>query len=162
LEALSVSARVADPEDLPALIDLYRDLEAEMTELHPMWPLADGLPEPLDAAFVDSMSDDDTIVVLGELDGYPFGFLVAVVEDLLPQGGGKRVGSIHLVYVEADAREVGLGETMRDFALDRLRERGIRRFDAHVLPGHRLAKNFFEAGGFSARSIVMHHDDDRV
>jgi GNAT superfamily N-acetyltransferase len=162
LEGLSVSARVAVPEDLPALLALYRGLEVEMTELHPMWPLADGLPEPLESAFIDSMSDEDTIVVIGDLDGYPFGFLVAVVEDMLPQGRGKRVGSIHLVYVDPDAREVGLGETMRDFALDMLRERGIRRFDAHVLPGHRLAKNFFEAGGFSARSIVMHHDDDRT
>jgi hypothetical protein len=43
--------------------------------------------------------------------------------------------------------------------MDLLRERGITKFDAHVLPGHRLAKNFFEAGGFSARSIIMHHDD---
>jgi hypothetical protein len=50
---------------------------------------------------------------------------------------------------------------MRDAVLSHLRGRGIHRFDAHVLPGHRLAKNFFEQGGFSARHIVMHHDDDR-
>ena len=50
---------------------------------------------------------------------------------------------------------------VRDLVLDALRRQGLVRFDAHVLPGHRLAKNFFEAGGFSARSIVMHHDDER-
>jgi hypothetical protein len=50
---------------------------------------------------------------------------------------------------------------MREEALSILRGRGITKFDAHVLPGHRLAKNFFEAGGFSARSIIMHHDDER-
>jgi hypothetical protein len=33
---------------------------------------------------------------------------------------------------------------------------GIGYFDAHVAPGHRLAKNFFESHGFSARRIVMH------
>jgi hypothetical protein len=27
-----------------------------------------------------------------------------------------------------------------------------------VSPGHRIAKNFFEANGFKARHIVMHHD----
>jgi hypothetical protein len=48
---------------------------------------------------------------------------------------------------------------MLDLALSQLRERGLRRFDAHVLPGHRLVKNFFEAGGFAARSITMHHAD---
>jgi hypothetical protein len=50
---------------------------------------------------------------------------------------------------------------MRDLVMALLREEGITKFDAHVLPGHRLAKNFFEAGGFAARSIIMHHDDER-
>jgi ribosomal protein S18 acetylase RimI-like enzyme len=99
------------------------------------------------------------VVALGELDGYPFGFVVARVEEILPQAGGETIGSIRLVFVEQEAREVALGETMRDYVMDLLRERGITKFDAHVLPGHRLAKNFFEAGGFSARSIIMHHDD---
>ena len=43
--------------------------------------------------------------------------------------------------------------------MDDYRAMGHHLFDAHVLPGHRLAKNFFEAGGFSARTIVMHHSD---
>jgi hypothetical protein len=63
------------------------------------------------------------------------------------------------VFVDAHAREVGIGESMREMALAEMRARGLTRFDAHVLPGHRLVKNFFEAGGFSARSIVMHHAD---
>jgi hypothetical protein len=50
---------------------------------------------------------------------------------------------------------------MRELALSILRDKGITKFDAHVLPGHRMAKNFFEAGGFAARSIIMHHDDAR-
>jgi ribosomal protein S18 acetylase RimI-like enzyme len=93
---------------------------------------------------------------VGEIDGYPLGFILARVEELLPQAHGDLLGSIRLVYVDEAAREVGLGEAMRDLVLERLRGMGIRRFDAHVLPGHRLAKNFFEAGGFAARSIVMH------
>jgi len=80
---------------------------------------------------------------------------------LLGQAQGEKVGSIRLVFVEEEAREVGVGEAMRDLALAEMRDRGIAKFDAHVLPGHRLAKNFFEAGGFSARSIVMHHDDEK-
>jgi ribosomal protein S18 acetylase RimI-like enzyme len=66
-----------------------------------------------------------------------------------------------MVFTEEAARGVGVGEAMRDAVMDDFAARGFRLFDAHVLPGHRLAKNFFEAGGFSARSIVMHHDADR-
>jgi ribosomal protein S18 acetylase RimI-like enzyme len=158
---VTVTARKAGPEDIPALLDLYRGLEKEMVALHPMWPLADGLAEPVDHAFEQLLGDPDSIVVVGELDGYPFGFVWARVEQILPQAGGAEVGSIRLIYVDPEAREVSLCEEMRDYTMDLLRERGISRFDAHVLPGHRLAKNFFEAGGFAARSIIMHHDDAR-
>jgi ribosomal protein S18 acetylase RimI-like enzyme len=156
-----VSARHATADDVKDLVRLYRGLEAEMTELHPMWPLADGLNEPVAESLRDLVADPDTTILIGQIDDYPFGFLVARVEGLLDQAGDVRVGAIRLVYVDQAAREVGVGEIMRDTAVGEMREHGIARFDAHVLPGHRLAKNFFESGGFSARSIIMHHDDDR-
>jgi ribosomal protein S18 acetylase RimI-like enzyme len=156
-----ITARLATTDDVPVLVELYRELEKEMLDLHTMWPLADGLPEPVEGAFEAALADDDSLVILGSVAGYPFGFLLARVESVLPQAGGERIGSIRMVFVELEAREVSVGEAMRDLAMDMLRERGISKFDAHVLPGHRLAKNFFEAGGFSARSIVMHHDDNR-
>jgi ribosomal protein S18 acetylase RimI-like enzyme len=156
-----INARLATPDDLPVLVDLYRDLEKEMLDLHSMWPLADGLAEPVDESFADLLEDDDALVVIGLVSEYPFGFLLARVESMLPQADGERIGSIRLVFVELEARQVAVGEAMRDLAMDLLRAQGISKFDAHVLPGHRLAKNFFEAGGFSARSIVMHHDDNR-
>jgi GNAT superfamily N-acetyltransferase len=156
---MEVASRLAGPDDLGVLIGLYRELEAEMTSIHPMWPLADGLPEPIDRAFKDALEDESTIVYLGTIDDVPFGFLLARIEGLLPQAKGEHIGSIRLVFVELDAREVGLGEAMRDRAMSDLRQQGITRFDAHVLPGHRLVKNFFEAGGFAARTIIMHHAD---
>lgn len=158
---MRVTARTAGTDDVPALVRLYRGLETEMTALHPMWPLADGLAEPVDSSFQRLLEDPDVLVVLGEVDGYPFGFASARVEEILPQAAGERIGSIRLIYVEPEAREIALGEEMRDYLMGQLRQRGISRFDAHVLPGHRLAKNFFEAGGFSARAIIMHHDDNK-
>jgi GNAT superfamily N-acetyltransferase len=156
---VKVSARRADKSDVPVLLDLYRVLEDEMTALHPMWPLADGLPEPVADSLEAAISDPEVQVWIGEIEEVPFGFLLARVESLLPQSRCGRVGSIRLVFSHPDAREVGLAEAMREAAMEEFRRRDITRFDAHVLPGHRLAKNFFEAGGFSARSIIMHHDD---
>lgn len=158
---MKVEARQATHDDIETLTRLYRSLEDEMTALHPMWPLADGLDEPVEDSLSRSLDDPNTITLIGTIDGYPFGFLQARVESLLHQADGEQIGSIRLIFVDHDAREVAVGEAMRNTALDMLRDRGITKFDAHVLPGHRLAKNFFEAGGFSARSIVMHHDDAR-
>ncbi len=155
-----VSARLASTEDVDQIVWLYRRLEAEMTALHPMWPRADGLSEPVDATLSALIDDAESVVVVGEVSGVLLGFLLARVERLLPQADRAEIGVIRLVYTDHAAREVGVAEAMRELALELLRHRGVSRFDAHVLPGHRLAKNFFEAGGFSARSIVMHHDDD--
>ena len=158
---MKVTARHATTDDIDSLVRLYRVLEEEMVGLHSMWSLADGLEEPIEQSLLAAIDRPDTHVIVGEIDDYPFGFVVATVEGLLDQADGEKIGSIRLVFVEKEAREVAVGEVMRDLVLDDLRPLGITKFDAHVLPGHRLAKNFFEAGGFSARSIIMHHDDAR-
>jgi len=156
---VTASARPATLDDLGVLHALYRGLQAEMSNLSDLWHLTDGLAEPVADSLRSAILDDASEVIIGLYGGHPFGFLLARVESVHPQGDGLCIGAIRLVYVEDGGREVGIGEAMRDLALTRLRSRGIRRFDAHVLPGHRLAKNFFEQGGFSARHIVMHHDD---
>jgi ribosomal protein S18 acetylase RimI-like enzyme len=158
---MRVDATVATTEDLTSLETLYRGLEQEMVALHRMWPRADGLDEPVVEALRRAIDSPDAMVLVGRIDDVPFGFLLARIEDMLSQAGGEKLGVIRLIYVEPDAREVAVGEAMRDLVMEMLRERGITKFDAHVLPGHRLAKNFFEAGGFAARSIIMHHDDNR-
>ncbi len=159
---MKVNAREATTDDVEVIGTLYRGLENEMTALHSMWPISGGLEEPIEESVRDAVRDPDSIVLIGTLDGYPFGFLIARVEPLLVQATGEKIGAIRQIFVDHDAREVAVGEAMRDLAMSMLRDRGITKFDAHVLPGHRLAKNFFEAGGFSARSIIMHHDDHKT
>jgi ribosomal protein S18 acetylase RimI-like enzyme len=158
---MKLDAPEASHSDIPTLEDLYQGLEEEMTALHPMWPLADGLPDPVDKTFAQAIEDEDALVLLGRIDGYPFGFMLVRVEEMLNRAKGERLAAIRLIYVDPEAREAGVGEVMLQTALERLRSRGVSKFDAHVLPGHRLVKNFFEAGGFAARSIIMHHDDDK-
>ena len=155
-----VGARVATSDDLGELVRLYRRLTVEMSEYHRMWELADGLPEPVDEAIAEGLQDPDTFIYLGTIDDVIFGFILARSEPLLAPVATERVGSIRLVFTEPEAREVGVGEAMLDAILTGLRTAGHRLFDAHVLPGHRLVKNFFESGGFAARSIVMHHRDE--
>lgn len=160
MKPLVVEAHPADREDLEELVRLYRLLEEEMAGLRGLWREADGLPEPIEAALAAAIDDPEVLVYIGTADGVPFGFILGDSRDLLPQADGERIGTIKLVFTEEPARGVGIGEVLRDTLLSEFRSRGLRWFDAHVLPGHRLAKNFFEAGGFSARFIIMSHQDD--
>ena len=153
------SARPATGDDLAVIVELYRELEAEQSALKDMWPLADGLAEPVSDSVAEAIEDPRALLVVGELEGIPFGFVLARIERLLPQAGDLEVGAIRLIFTAEAARGVGLAESMIQHTLTELRSRGLSRFDAHVLPGHRQAKNFFEANGFAARSITMHHND---
>ncbi len=158
---MEVSTRHATADDRDVLVGLYREMEAEQVALKPVWRLADALPEPAEVAIKEAIGDDATLVVVGSIDGVPFGFAIAGSERLLPQADGEEIGVVRYLFTDHEAREVGVAEAMAQLVLTELRARGHRRFDVRVLPGHRLAKNFFEANGFSARLIVMHRDDDR-
>lgn len=153
------TARRANRSDVALLEGLYRDLAAEMDAIKPIWSSADGLPEPVLEAFGILLEDPTAHAYLGEIDGVPVGFLVARDEELLPQAAGRRVAAVRLIFTLADARGVGVGEAMIGLFLADAGERGIGEFDAHVSPGHRESKNFFESNGFKARSIVMHRTD---
>ncbi len=157
---LRVEARPARGSDVPELIRLYRLLQAEMEGLRGLWAEADGLPAPVDDALAAAVTDPETLVYVGTADDVPFGFILGYSAGLLPQADGERMATIKLVFTEEEARGVGVGEAMRDAMMEAFRASGHKWFDAHVLPGHRLAKNFFEAGGFSARFIIMNHEDD--
>lgn len=156
---MDVTARAATIDDTPDLIRLYCLLEEEMIPLEGSWPLAAGLPEPIADAFTGALATPGTTVLIGTIDRAPLGFLIGTREPLVPQGGGALVGSIRYIFTEQAAREVGVAEAMVTAYLGKERAAGIRLFDAHVTPGHRSAKSFFEAKGFSTRSIVMHHAD---
>lgn len=156
---MHVTSRAATSDDVGTVIGMYRVLADEQEALRPLWPLADGLAEPAAAALEDILADDQSVLLIGEIDGYPLGFLWARVEALLPQADGEDVGVIRLIFTDPEARGVGVGDAMITQVLAELRGRGLRYFDARVSPGHRHAKNFFESNGFSARLIVMHHAD---
>jgi L-amino acid N-acyltransferase YncA len=152
------SSRFASEADAPSILELYREGVEEQAALRPMWPLADGLAEPAAGAVAEIMGDPGSRLAVGEIDGVVVGFAWARSEALLPQAGGEPVCVVRLVYTTPEARGVGVGDSMLTLLMDDFQGRGHRHFDARVSPGHRNAKNFFEAHGFSARLIVMYHD----
>jgi len=157
---VKVSARPATSEDIPVLMELYGPARDEQTALREAWAIADGFAEPVADTLSEILETEDSLLAVGLIDDVTFGFIWVTIEDLLPQAGGERRGVIRMVYVDNPARAVAVGEAMLELALVWVRAAGIRRFDAIVSPGHRLAKNFFESAGFKARRITMYRRDD--
>jgi GNAT superfamily N-acetyltransferase len=151
--------RPATSEDAARIAELARALRAELTELRggALWADREAGGEPLEAAFEAWLASPEWLVVAGCVDDAVLGYGVVEVETLR---SGSRLGVIHELYVELEARSVGVGEAMADALVAFCRDAHCKGIDARALPGHRAAKNFFEEHRFTARAIVMHRDLD--
>ena len=91
--------------------------------------------------------------------------VVGTVDEVVVGYGWSRLETLHdgtslLVvsdlYVDPEARAIGVGEAMMDQLVAHARAAGAIGIDAIALPGDRHTKNFFETFGLTARAIVVH------
>jgi ribosomal protein S18 acetylase RimI-like enzyme len=153
------AVRAATPEDMPAIVALVDALRAELTPMRGgrIWAVREARRGPTDEAYGALLSDPAACVVVGTLDDVVVGFGVVVVETL---ADGGKLGVVTELFVDGEARAVGVGETVLGALVAFCTGQGCVGVDAFALPGHRAAKNFFEESGFTARAIVMHHAFD--
>lgn len=149
------ASRPATADDIPRVVELAELMRAELGAMRggALWVERDAWPEPLAHAYEVVLGRHDARLLLGMLDEIVVGFAAVVVEELR---SGARLGVITDLYVEPEAREVGVGEVLVDALVEHCRTTGCIGVDASALPGHRAAKNFFEQHGFTARALAMH------
>jgi len=149
--------RPATTADLPVLLDLYEKAKEELRVCRGRWYECDALPEPVADVFGVALRDEMPFpfLLLGTIDNYPVGYLLATLIPMLPQAEDSVRGHLRF-FVEMEAREIGIAEAMLDVGMERFRAHGVSSADITVLPGQRAAKNFCEQHGFVARSLTMH------
>jgi ribosomal protein S18 acetylase RimI-like enzyme len=153
------SARRAGSADVARLAVLGRQGAAELTPNRggSIWAAREARPEPLEDAYRSLLQRDDHCVVVGTIDAVVVGFGVGRIEQLRD---GRTLGIVDELYVEPEARSIGVGEAVVGELLDFFVAHGCVGADAFALPGNRATKNFFEQQGFVARSLVMHRPLD--
>lgn len=149
------SARPAVAVDVDGILALTTALRAELAQHRggAWWIRTHDDAPPSAAGLHARLADPDGHLVVGCIDGLTVGYALAGIRRL---ADGGRLAEITEVFVQPDARAVGVGERMIDEVLSWAGEQGCEGVDATALPGHRAAKSFFEAHGFLARSLVMH------
>ncbi len=149
-------ARRATGDDLASLAGLAALAVAEQVEARggAVWAQRETRPLPAAASLAQALRDPCQLVLAGTIDDVVVGYAVARSETLRD---GQRLGVVSDLFVEPEARSVGVGEMLIDLVLDWCRQHRCRGVDALVLPGNRDTKNFFETFGFTARAIIVHH-----
>jgi GNAT superfamily N-acetyltransferase len=152
--------RPATEADVPRLAELAR---AAIAELAPMrggavWRAREARAEPIEEGLAAALDDPDVRMLVATIDAVVVGYSAVRLERL---GDGSILGVVDDIFVEEEARQIGLGELMMDDLVAWCDDHKCLGMDAMALPGHRATKNFFEESGFTARKLVMHHRFER-
>jgi ribosomal protein S18 acetylase RimI-like enzyme len=149
------AARRATSGDLDRMTALVEGLHDELAAMRggALWAAREARPAPYGERLAALLDRDDACVVVGTVDDYVVGLGVVELERLRT---GDTLGRVTELFVEPDARAVGVGEAIAVELIAFCDAHDCVGIDALALPGHRAAKNFFERSGFTARAIVMH------
>ena len=149
------SARPAAGDDIDRILELSRAMRAELAGQRggALWWRSHDPVEHHAPGLRALLDYDDDCLLVGRIDDHVVGYAIAR-RHRLPDGAHLAV--VGELYVDPDAREVGVGEALVGGILAWAEARGCLGVDATALPGNRAAKNFFETHGFVARSLTMH------
>ena len=147
-------ARPAVDTDLVRLVELAVEAVDEQRDARggAVWSRTLARRDPA-ASLVKAMADPDQVVVTGLLDDTIVGYAVLRIARL---DDGGLLAVVDDLYVEPEARGVGLGEAIMNVLVAHATKRGCFGIDALALPGNRATKNFFETFGLTARALVVH------
>ena len=154
------AARPATTDDVERIAQLAAEAIGEQAPLRGggVFAAREARPLPAGPSLTEALDDPSQLVVAGTIDDVVIGYTAVRTERLR---NGEVLGIVTDIYVEPEARGVGVGEAMVDLVLDWCREQGCTGVDGFALPGNRQTKNFFETFGFTARGIVVHRRLDR-
>lgn len=155
--SLEVTTRLAAAGDQAEVVRLLAAIRATVAGERggDAWLATAAAALPLAPFVADELQDPAAAMLIGALDDVPVGLCHVRA---LRWRDGTMVAEVRHLFVDADAREIGVGEALLDAAIDWARSRGCTAIESVALPGDRALKNLFERFGVVARAIVVHKD----
>lgn len=150
------AATAADAHAVSACLHALRD-EVDGARGGGLWTAREARQGCAPDDITALLAREDATVVVGTIDDVVVGTGIAEFPTLRD---GRRLAVITDLWVDPDARAVGVGEHMVARLIEVAQAHDCIGIDASALPGQRATKNFFEGQGFTARLLTMHRSLD--
>jgi len=113
-------------------------------------------PERGYASFLGTqMQDDDSVVLVAELDGQVVGYVYAAIEPLSWKELRDQAGFIHDIAVDSLARRAGAGAQLLEAAVEWMRGRGMPRVILWTAEQNSGGQRLFARAGFRRTMVEM-------
>lgn len=150
---MTVRVRRAGPEDLPALLSLFEELDGLQREWRLFTPRP-GIADEVARKYRRAMTRDDVVVVLAEDEGEPVG--MALGEPTTPSRfSDERALELSGLIVRRDRRREGIGRLLVREAVRFGREMGLGWVTLQTFGPNREATGFWESLGFTPRVVEL-------
>jgi GNAT superfamily N-acetyltransferase len=140
--------RLAKAEDLPVIAGMYTKMDQFFRGFSYRFPEVENIGE----AWVDSFRRTlgrFSVVYIAELDGRVAGFMLGRVKRVAPYLGGVMVGELSDMWVEPEARRLGVGKELSLITMRWLSDQGVHSIEVQILEGNEPIWRLYEKMGFT-------------
>ena len=158
-----MSVRIAQIEDVPILVKLWKELARDQKEIalrenpkHKTFlQMKENAADMVKDHFEKQIQLDDALALLVEVEGKPIGFSLMQIQKNAPIFNIDRIGVISDLYIKSEYRGRRLSSKMMDRLLNWLKEKGINDVSIAFMAGNKHARKIYEKWGFREFHIGM-------
>lgn len=142
-----VSYRAATEADFPILIDFYQKLNTHFYSLGYRLPHPENVGEVWLDSFRRTLGRFSNVFV-AEIDHTVVGFMLCRLKRVPAYMGGVIVGELSDMWIEPNARRMGIGDELSRLAIEWMRQQGAHSIEIQVLKDNEASWKLYERMGF--------------
>jgi ribosomal protein S18 acetylase RimI-like enzyme len=143
-----INYRVAIKEDIPKLIELWKEFIDFHGARDPFYYRSKEGPENFGNFLLENIFKDDAIVYVAETEREVVGYTLAMIQDYPPVFEIKQYGLISDLAVTAKYRRSGIGMYLVNIARDWFIQKGMIRTEIGVAVTNEISTSFWTKMGF--------------
>ncbi|GAB4483933.1 MAG: hypothetical protein Kow0088_27290 [Anaerolineales bacterium] len=143
----TVHYRLATEADFPLLMEFYKKLNQFFYQVGYRLPHPENVGEVWLDSFRRTLGRFSRVDV-AEIDGQVVGFMLCRIKRVPAYMGGVLVGELSDMWIEPEARRLGIGDKLSRLALNWLREQGVHSVEIQVLRDNEASWKLYERMGF--------------
>lgn len=146
LPVAEVIYHLADEGDLPEIARMYEKLDRFFRSLSYRFPEVENVGQLWLDSFRRSLGRFSVLHVAQSNDVL-VGFVLGRVKRVAPYLGGVMVGELSDIWVEPQARQLGVGKQLARLTFDWLKAQGVHSVEVQILEGNQSSIAFFRSLG---------------